>query len=253
MAANSSEIRALTEAVKALALRTPNGNGSGGNARTRRNRRRRQRRRNAASSGAVPFATAVVQATPGPSGQGRRRRRRRGNGIGAMQSGEVVVSRQEILVTVNSTANSTTTSGNVLLEPSKCNWLSTLAKAFERARWVKIHIYWKTFQAATYGGSVAYGVDWDIEGTWDTRAKVLALTPNHAHGIWVDSTNTPLVLPQNRLQSRLWYLLGATVAKEDKAVATLAYFLNHSSDKAVPLGEFWIDYTIILSGTQVPQ
>lgn len=130
-----------------------------------------------------------------------------------------------------------------------------MSSSFERYRWESVQIYWRGATGTTFGGLIAFGVDWTgrskLSGVGIDRKKVTGLTPLCDVPVWTDSTNRPLSLPKGELQTRPWYGLG-DVTEIDAGPGNLAFSVYHdtvTSEKF--LGEFWIRYRVLLQGTTV--
>lgn len=168
--------------------------------------------------------------------------------------GSVMVSRLELLSSVTAVAHTSQTSGTLSITPASCVWLKSLSASFERYRWESVQIYWRGATGTTFGGLIAFGVDWTgrnkLSGVGLDRNKVLGLTPLCDVPVWTDSSNRPLVLPRAEIQSRAWYGLGGEMAEIDAGPGNLAYSAYHDEVTAGKfLGEFWIRYRIRLQGT----
>lgn len=166
--------------------------------------------------------------------------------------GGMMISRRELIAEVTLAATKSDVYGMVELRPDKFHFLKGLAKSFERFRFSKMRIYWKPAVGTTVGGMVGLGVDWDFSTTTSnqTRADISSYTPSQCFAVWADTEPKPLVLPQNRLQSRPWYLTSGTTF--DGGVALLKYAASGEANasSARTLGEIWVDYTVQFSGTQ---
>lgn len=168
--------------------------------------------------------------------------------------GTVLVTRNELLLSVTTGSNTTNTSGVVSLKPASCTWLATMSKSFERYRWESVQIYWRGATGTTFGGLIAFGVDWTGRNKLSTsvgldRNKVTGLTPLCDVPVWTDSTNRPLNLPRKELQTRPWYGLGTDVPEMDSGPGQLAFSVMHDNASNKFLGEFWIRYRVRLQGT----
>lgn len=167
--------------------------------------------------------------------------------------GTVVVSRLELLASITATNGTSQTSGTLPISPASCVWLKTLASSFERYRWESVQIFWRGATGTTFGGLIAFGVDWTgrakLSGFELDRSKVLGLTPLCDVPVWTDSTNKPLVLPRSDLSTRSWYGLGE-VDDMDSGPGNLVYSAYHDQVTSGKfLGEFWIRYKARLQGT----
>lgn len=230
-----------------LAKRLENVKLSGG-----RKRAPRRKKRGTAAGTSVPGTTAVVTTTPAPARGGRRRARARtGRPSCTPGEGEIVLTRHELVRTIKMPAGKGEVVDYIDLVPSNLAFLKTFIAVFERIKWHKCHIYWKPAVGTTYGGLVAYAIDWDSSGNTSlNRSQVCAYTPNASHAIWQDSQRTPLVLPAAKLMSRQWYTpdVGEIVDKQPGRVMIAASGTSSNSEQV--LGELWAQYTVTLAGTR---
>lgn len=138
------------------------------------------------------------------------------------------------------------------IKPASFSLLANIAKSFERSVWRSLVFYYKPAVATTFGGLVAYGVDWSSKlAVKDLdRKKVCALSPVCTHAAWMDSERTPLRLPRQLLQSRKFYL-HESAEVEDAGPGTLVVSASVAqSANEVVLGEIWAYYDIELIGTK---
>lgn len=176
--------------------------------------------------------------------------RRKKNGGGVSDDGVIHLRRCELLKTITLSANSGDATGEVDLFPSSFSFLKGLYKSFDRLRWNSLEFYYKPAVGTTYGGLVSMGIDWDFVGTGVySRQQISALTPTSTCAAWADTQNTPMRLPANRIQSRMWYTpqSGENV---DKGPGSLAWAASGTTEtKATTLGEIWVRYSVTMSGT----
>lgn len=213
-------------------------------------KRGRKRRRGNVKAAVVPGTTAQGVSVP-MAGTGRRRRRNRRNpGPGsAIGSGEMRFGRRELLRSFKLPANKTEANDWVDIHPDNFSLLKNVAKSFERMRWNSVKIFWKPAVGTTFGGLVTVGIDWDLSSAKTDRQGISAYTPSQSFSVWQDTQSNPLVLPPNRLQSRQWYTREGNV-QQDRIPAKICWAVDASSQAAeVMLGEFWVEYELILSGT----
>jgi hypothetical protein len=212
---------------------------------------KRKRRRNKKKTGTaiVPGTTSTSVAIPMGT-TGRRRRNRRGRvGASAVGQGEIRFSRCELLRSFTVPAGKMAANDWVDVIPDNFTLLKNISKSFERIRWNSIRFYWKPAVGTTFGGLVTMGADWDSDTAKTTRAEISAYTPSHSFAAWQDTQTSPLVLPSSRLQSRQWYEIH-TGQVYDKQPCRVAWAADVSSQTAdTMLGEVWVEYDAVLSGT----
>lgn len=218
-------------------------------------KKEKKKAKKAAKSQAVALA-APVPKQPAPatlaSGSGKGRGRRpRGLRPQAM-SGDVVISKTEVLGTaLKVLKDQTSVKGHFDLVPDTLPWLKGVFKAFERIQWRYVRVWWVTKVPATVGGSLAIGVDWDGTGDATTLPQIAAFSPNKECAVYHPSSECNLVLPSNRLRGRLWYtpLQGEW---PDKSPAYIRYVveLSKKADADTEYGYLYIQYKVILSGTR---
>lgn len=149
-------------------------------------------------------------------------------------------------------ANSTRITKVIKIVPSSFTLLKGIATSFERTVWHNIAVYYKPAVATTFGGLVAYGVDWTSKLTSDAdRNKVCSLTPVLTHAAWMDSERAPLRIPRGMLQSRKFYINGAP--DEDAGPGAIVVSVDVSKVTAeTAVGELWVFYDVEMLGTVVP-
>lgn len=152
--------------------------------------------------------------------------------------------------TIKLAANKVDVSDYIDLIPSNFSFLKTFADVFERIKWHTLHVYWKPAVGTTYGGLVAYAVDWDSVGSLANRQQISAYTPNVSHAVWQDGQRQPLVLPPARLMSRQWYTPESGDAVDKQPGRLMISASGTSSTAETLLGELWVQYTVTLSGTK---
>lgn len=181
-------------------------------------------------------------------------RRRGGNRGGRAGDGEITISRKELFKSITTDATGKK-SDYADLVPSNFNVLKHLAKSFERIKWLKCHVYYKPAVGTTKGGLITIGVDWDFsapEATKITRLVATGFTPSSTCAIWDDMEDRKMVLPANRLMSRQWYheISTGTSDRYDEAPGRLVYAVETSDALNSLVGEIWVEYTVVMSGTQ---
>lgn len=134
--------------------------------------------------------------------------------------------------------------------PKSFAFLATLFNSFERIKYVKLHISYRPAVGTTQGGMVSYAIDWTSSQKDKDRKALSSFTPNCAHAAWQDTSSKPLVLPPSRLQSRVWYLNNDGADLVDRAPGRLLYAVDASSSVELVVGELWVDYEVVLSGTK---
>lgn len=183
--------------------------------------------------------------TPPPAQQPRRRRRRARRNAVVQRNGDldavVRVTRRDILLTVDS--------DKLVHAPLHHNVLPGLHKfagIYERITWHSAKVWWRPSLGTTEAGMVTYGIDWDLKGATDslTRAQIALYTPSVSHAVWHDTSSKPTVLPASRLSSRKIMFFSQEASSIDGAPAALVALSSHPRGG----GEFWIEYTVTLSG-----
>lgn len=180
----------------------------------------------------------------------RKKKNKPSVGLRVTQPGDIAISRQEMVQTIKLASGKTEGGGHVDLAPESFTFLKSLFRSFDRVKWTRMAFYYKPAVGTTYGGLVSIGVDWDY-GQADTtdRAQISAYTPNASFAAWSDTQKSPMVLPAARLMSRTWYLPRAT-AFQDKGPGKIHWAASGSSETGeTTLGELWVDYSVIMSGT----
>jgi hypothetical protein len=186
-------------------------------------------------------------------GTGRRRNRRRGQGIGTSigNGGRIVLTRDELLVQVVTTANKTESIFHQLLKPSAglMPFLFRLGSCYQRIKWRSLSVTWRPAVGTSTNGLITYAIAYNNQEIKD-RIGVTSLTPVNDHPVWQSGQSTPLVVPSNMLMTRTWYQLNGSSDSFDQAVGTFYCALTHDSATAAESrGEFWIRYTVEMEGT----
>lgn len=205
----------------------------------RRAPRRRNRRRNTA----VP--TPGTSTTPVSNPMRSRRRRRQRNGCN-LTEGEIRLRRRELLTTVEVKAGTSSVLSQVDLEASKFKFLASLYNSFERIKFHRLAIVYKSAVGTTVGGMITYAIDWTCSSDPKDRATLSSYTPNMSHPVW-ESPKAGIQLPAARLQSRAWYVNNSAADIVDRCPARLLY-----AAEAAPqvVGEIWVEYDVTMSGTK---
>lgn len=214
---------------------------------------KKQKRPKRQAAAAPVMVKAITVQAPKP-----RRKRSKKSAAMPASDGVITVQRLELLKSVQATTDSnTSTAGTIAIQPASCTWLKNLSASFERYRWESVQIFWRGAAGTTFGGLMAFGVDWAGAKKLSSvsvidRSKVVGLTPLCDVPLYTDSQNRPLVLPRQYLNSRQWYSLsgGKTTAEEDLGLGNLAYSAYHDAVTSSKfLGEFWIRYRVTLQGS----
>lgn len=196
----------------------------------------------------VPGGSAMSAGTP----KGKGKKGRRGAGpASSLAAGEIVFTRSEQVKLVKLAKGAASAVGHVDLQPDSFPFLKNLWKSFERIKWLNISVRWVPAVGTTFGGLIAYGADYSNRLVDSDRAAITALTPNKTHALWVDSSNSPLVLPPSRLQTRLWYVESSDL--NDHQPCRMMFAVDATAVTAeTTVGEFWISYKVQFSGTRAP-
>lgn len=175
----------------------------------------------------------------------RRRRRAPRSDVGT--SGSIRVRRCELFQTVTVDTKNNPAYGSVTIVPSSSvmTWLNGVSKSFDRIKWHKCRLYWKSAVGTMTDGLITFGVDFDSSATINSRASVTALTPVYDGPVW--QTGASINIPQNRLSTRNQYSITSS-DKFDQTFGSLAYYCNGSDKKSY--GDIWIEYDVTLSGTR---
>lgn len=147
--------------------------------------------------------------------------------------------------------------------PANFPWLAGVSKSFERYKWRRLNIHFRSAGGFTKGGLLAMGVDWyttaapaltQTTSTDGDRKTVLALSPHASWPIAAVGSSRKLGLPHNLLNSRAWYKMVNDVAKQDGDSAVGQILLSVKADAEASndrfIGEVWVDYEIVLQGTK---
>lgn len=209
---------------------------------------RRRRRGGNGNAGGGPSVPAAMGSNPRPSrSRNRGARTRVGNG------GRIVLTRDELLVTVATTPDKTESVFSKDLVPSAgvMPFLFRLSSCYQRIRWVRAAISWRPSCGTATDGIISYGVAFNGSASVTSRDLVCALTPCNDHPVWQSTGITPLAIPADMLMSRRWYPLNVTGGDAfDKGMGRFCVGLTHDADKvARSRGEFWISYTVEMEGT----
>lgn len=193
----------------------------------------------------LPAASTTVT-TVGPGKKARNRRRKPRGGVA---EGTVRMRRSELVALVNSEAGKTSGGGYFDVYPDSFSFLKTLITSFEQVVWHRVAFYWRPAVGTTVGGLITYGYDYAFRAASSDRTKVAVLTPSMTHALYKDTSSTPLALAANKLQTRKFYTVVENADVVDKGPARFAYAFS-GPGTATPLGEFWCEYDVTLSGTR---
>lgn len=194
----------------------------------------RRRRRNQ-GGGATMLPSGFMSSTP------------RGGGGANSPEGTIVLSRADLVKSIDLAANSDSASGAIPLLPSAdvMPWLYKLATSFDQIQWHSARVYYKPAVGTTFAGSLVLGVDWNADADKAGRNIVQACTPVIEAAAWQP---TSLTLPPSRLQSRRYYFITAA-EKKDAAPGALLYNLKASKQTAQSfVGDIWLEYRVSLLG-----
>lgn len=236
------QVAALNRKLNAMSINgTPPQTGK-----TARNRRRRQRQRQRGAGQTTPGTTGLV--TNVAMNGGGRGRRNRGRGPKLAQ-GEIAMAREELIRTISIPAGKTKMSDYVDLCPENFAFLKTLYNSFERIKYLKLNIRYKSAVGTMQGGMVTYAIDWSLSASGKDRTALSSYTPNCSHPVW--QTSNGLTLPVSRLQSRTWYVSNSSADAIDKCPARLLVAADATAGQTdLTVGELWVDYHVVLSGTK---
>lgn len=235
--------REIAALQRKLAQTNVSGAGAG-----RRNRRRGRAGAKPAgpAGGGVP---AAFVSNPRPN-----RRMVRGTAPGRIgNGGRILLTRDELLLQVVTTAGKTETVFTRPLVPSAAimPFLFRLSSCYQRIRWLRASVTWRPACGTNTDGLISYGVAFNGSKSVTSRDLVCALTPVNDHPVWQSSGTSPLVIPADMLMSRKWYALNVTSSDAfDQTIGNFCVGLSHGSESSAhPRGEFWINYTVEMEGT----
>lgn len=161
----------------------------------------------------------------------------------------ITLQRKELVKTVTLDANKSSMTGHFDVVPDSFSFLKGVAKSFDRVKWNKLHFFYKPAVGTVYGGLFSMGFDWDWSQGDTDRTTLSGYTPNSTNACWADTEKTPMVLPQNRLQARIWYT-PQTGQWSDKGPGKLHYAASGTSSASPQtLGEIWVCYSLTMQGT----
>lgn len=162
------------------------------------------------------------------------------------KSGEVEISKTELLGSIKVDANKTSASGSYKLQVSDIPYLKKLGACFERIQWFSLRVMYKPATSMTQAGLVSMGMDWNWSNAQNTRKTIACYTPTATNAVWKENSFT---CPRKMLQSRAWYS-----TQEDDTVdagpGLIAWAVDAAGGTAgLTVGEIWIVYKVVLAGT----
>uniref|UniRef100_A0A0K8S3S6 Icosahedral viral capsid protein S domain-containing protein n=1 Tax=Lygus hesperus TaxID=30085 RepID=A0A0K8S3S6_LYGHE len=193
----------------------------------------------------------LMSRMPAPSQQPKRRRSRRkrrapGPGQG-VSNGELRLSKLELVESIKAVKATGAGSGSVKLVVSGLPFLKKIGDSFERIKWLKCRVLYKPLVGTIRDGGVTLGVDWNFKDVATTRANIACYTPTQSGPVFKEFS---LTLPPSRLQSRLWYMASSDDAEGGPAIVAYAVAGCSSTTGDITVGEIWVEYTVVLSGTR---
>lgn len=136
--------------------------------------------------------------------------------------------------------------------PENFTVLQGIFKAFEKLRWISMRLEFVSACSATTSGAIVFGIEWDFTAKSEetTFKKVTGYTPSLEGP--VRSERLVMPLPSVRLQTRDWYTPNLPSGPPiDKGPGRIWWYTNGATAKTV-VGQLYIDYEVLLSGTCVP-
>lgn len=191
------------------------------------------------------------QSSAGSSRRRRNRRKRRvatnsGLALQTVGAGEVRISKIELCTTLQVAPRATETHGSFSLEATAPPFLKKLSASFERVKWLRCRVFYKTAASMMTPGLISIGCDWSWNNLAVTRKLIASYSPTVTSAVWKDCG---FVIPPARLQSRLWYSVQADNSV-DAGPCKLVFAADcNGGESGVTIGELWIDYEVVLSGT----
>lgn len=162
----------------------------------------------------------------------------------ALQAGDIHLRKMELCGNISVPASSNNAHGSCSLSAQVPPFLKTISKSFERIKWLSVTITYRSAVSMTQAGLVTVGVDWNWETPKSTRQDVSAYSPTQTCPVFKELT---MVLPPSRLQSRLWYSTKET-SGVDAGPGQIIWAVDATTGP-LTLGELWITYDVVLSGT----
>lgn len=179
---------------------------------------------------------------PGPSSAG-----------GFMASGGFRLSKSELLGSIVVPVADKKVIKYYGIVPAEIPWLKTLTSSFELVVWESVRFTYRPAVAMTQAGLVTIGVEYtdsDKHKPMD-RPQTAALTPSTGGPVWKEHS---VSVPKARLQARRAYPINPDVTgltlNELYMPGYLAVAVEAASTADLTVGEVWINYTILLSGTR---
>lgn len=194
----------------------------------------------------------LMSRLPAPSSSSRKKRknRKRKNPVprnAGIANGELRLSKMELVEAVKATKATGMGNGSFKLIVTALPFLKSIGGSFERIKWLKCRVMYKPLVGTVRDGGVTIGIDWNFKDPQSTRSKIACYTPTQSGPVFKDFS---LNLPANKLQSRLWFLTTAEGFDGGPGIVVYAVEGCTSKDADVTVGEIWVDYTVVLSGTQ---
>ncbi|QSL99569.1 MAG: putative capsid protein [Pythion sobemo-like virus] len=189
------------------------------------------------------------QASHQPSANPPRRRApaRRTMPAQSNREGELVIGRQELLLSLEVKKDASESKQVVKLLPTETalTWLNKLAGNFDQIEWLSASLVWKPAVGTTFNGSLIIGVDWNAAANDAKRVVVQATVPHVDTPVWQQAR---LAMPANRLQSRKAYILKADAAVDSSPGVVLVNAKTNKVADDTFLGDLWLDYRVRLMG-----
>lgn len=133
-------------------------------------------------------------------------------------------------------------------------WLSNVAGAFEKYRWLKLKFMWTPACPTSTPGSIALCPDYDAadDDLQLTKSEVLSFADSVRGPVWMDFA---LDCDRANMNTGKYYVRNTSVptssdVKMYDALQLLIYVSNCPSDRT-NLGELWVEYEVELSTPQL--
>lgn len=215
----------------------------------------RSRRRRGRGANSTPGAETTPTQPSLSINQGRGRRRGRGARVNgptrvSYSTGDVVISKAELITTLKIPANKSQLCGHIDIIPDSFPWMKKFFSSFDKIRYESVRFYWKPLVGTVYGGAISMGMDWDWSNDDSDRSKISGYSPSVTCALFEDGERKyQLILPKSRLMTRAWYIPRAS-SFEDKGPGKVHYCVDGKTDKTEQtVGDIWVRYTVVMSGT----
>lgn len=109
-----------------------------------------------------------------------------------------------------------------------------------------MQVVYKPAVGTVRDGVVTIGADWNWASPKTSRADIAAYTPTQSGPVFKEFR---IVLPADRLQSRLWYSTAGTGMDSGPAQICWAVEASASDRADLTVGEIWVHYSVHLDGT----